>query len=102
MSGAAHYEWKKERRRRRAVLDLPERHRGSERSTAGKTKRSGQEQRNGRNGRTDGRRTSREGYVSRGAGLSTIDECQVTMKVVEEYESAQTRPLLQVGRDRSN
>ena len=52
------------------------------------------------NGRTDDEPRAED--VPRGAGLSAIDECQVTTKVVEEYEPAQMGPLLRVVRDSSD
>ena len=52
------------------------------------------------NGRTDDEPHAED--VPRGAGLSAIDECQVTTKVVEEYEPAQMGPLLRVVRDSSD
>ena len=51
-------------------------------------------------GRTDDEPRAED--VPRGAGVSAIDECQGTTKVVEEYEPAQTGPSLQVVRDRSD
>ena len=88
MSGAAQYVGKDERRRHRAILDLDlnrtKRYKVSRRSMAGQTNETDEDdETNGTNGRTDDEPRAED--VPRGAGLSAIDECQVTTKVVEEY-----------------
>ena len=102
MSGAAQYVGKDERRRHRAILDLDlnrtKRYKVSRCSMAGETNEADDDDET--DGRTDDEPRAED--VPRGAGISAIDECQVTTKVVEEYEPAQSGPLLQVVRDRSD